>query len=67
MDEAEYCDEVTLIYRAVQIATGTPDALKAQAAGLAGSDDPTMEEAFIALIREDDRARGESGERAEAA
>ena len=66
MDEAEYCDEVTLIYRAVQIATGTPDALKAKAAGLAGSDDPTMEEAFIALIREDDRAR-DGGDRAEAA
>jgi len=62
MDEAEYCDEVTLIYRAVQIATGTPDALKAKASGLAGSDDPTMEEAFIALIREDDRARGERAE-----
>jgi len=64
MDEAEYCDEVTLIYRAVQIATGTPEALKAQAAGLDGSDDPTMEEAFIALIREDDRARGERAEAA---
>ncbi len=59
MDEAEYCDRVTLIYRAEQIATGTPDELKAQAGKLAGLDDPTMEDAFIALIEEFDRKRGE--------
>jgi ABC-2 type transport system ATP-binding protein len=58
MDEAEYCDEVTLIYRAAQIATGTPDDLKAEAAALAGLGDPTMEDAFIALIEEHDRAHG---------
>jgi len=50
MDEAEYCDQVTLIYRARQIASGPPDALKAQAAELTGAADPTMEDAFIALI-----------------
>ncbi|MDD3799724.1 MAG: ATP-binding cassette domain-containing protein [Novosphingobium sp.] len=55
MDEAEYCDRVTLIYRAEQIATGTPDALKAQAAALGHLADPTMEDAFIALIEEQDR------------
>jgi ABC-2 type transport system ATP-binding protein len=59
MDEAEYCDRVTLIYRAEQIATGTPDELKVQAGKLAKIDDPTMEDAFIALIEEFDRARGE--------
>jgi ABC-2 type transport system ATP-binding protein len=59
MDEAEYCDRVTLIYRAEQIATGTPDELKAQAGKLANVDDPTMEDAFIALIEEFDRKRGE--------
>ena len=58
MDEAEYCDEVTLIYRAAQIATGTPDELKAQAAKRAGLDDPTMEDAFIALIEAHDEAHG---------
>jgi ABC-2 type transport system ATP-binding protein len=58
MDEAEYCDRVTLIYRAEQIATGTPDELKAQAGSLAGIDDPTMEDAFIALIEQFDRTRG---------
>jgi ABC-2 type transport system ATP-binding protein len=57
MDEAEYCDDVSLIYRGEQIATGTPDALKAQAASHTKSDDPTMEDAFIALIEESDRRR----------
>ena len=46
MEEAEYCDRIALIYRAEQIATGTPDELKEQA----GMPDATLEEAFIALI-----------------
>ena len=53
MDEAEYCDRATLIYRAKQIATGTPDQLKAQA----GKTDATMEDAFIALIEASDLQR----------
>lgn len=64
MDEAEYCDRATLIYRAEQIATGTPDDLKAKAARLTGSGDPTMEDAFIALIEEFDRERGQEREAA---
>lgn len=64
MDEAEYCDRATLIYRAEQIATGTPDELKAEAGRLAGIDDPTMEDAFIALIEEFDRKRGDGREAA---
>ena len=55
MDEAEYCDQVTLIYRARQIATGTPDELKARA----GSPEGTMEDAFIALIGASDAARAQ--------
>lgn len=55
MDEAEYCDDVTLIYRAQQIATGTPDDLKAKAAQLTDQTDPTMEDAFIALIEESEK------------
>jgi drug efflux transport system ATP-binding protein len=55
MDEAEYCDRVTLIYRARQIATGTPDELKARA----GGENATLEEAFIALIQASDAARGQ--------
>ena len=57
MDEAEYCDRVTLIYRSEQIATGTPDALKAEAAALGRGDDPSMEDAFIALIEASHRER----------
>ena len=57
MDEAEYCDRIALIYRARQIATGTPDELRASAAAAAGLTDPTMEDAFIALIEAADRAR----------
>ena len=49
MDEAEYCDRVALMYRSRVIALDSPDELKARAA----SDevpDPTMEDAFIALV-----------------
>ncbi|MCC6827598.1 MAG: ABC transporter ATP-binding protein [Novosphingobium sp.] len=53
MDEAEYCDAIALIYRAEQIATGTPDDLKA----LVGRPDATMEDAFIALIEASDARR----------
>lgn len=56
MEEAEYCDAVTLVYRARQIAGGTPDDLKRHTADLTGMADPTMEDAFIALIEHDDRA-----------
>jgi ABC-2 type transport system ATP-binding protein len=53
MDEAEYCDRIALIYHAEQIATGTPDELKA----LVGRPDATMEDAFIALIEASDAGR----------
>jgi len=49
MDEAEYCDRVALMYRARVIALDAPDALKAQAAS-DENPDPTMEDAFVALI-----------------
>jgi len=58
MDEAEYCDRIGLIYRGRMIASGPPDELKAQAA----SDqmpDPTLEDAFIALLRQWDAKQGE--------
>ena len=57
MEEAEYCDDITLIYRSRQIASGSPDELKQQAARMIGADDPTMEDAFIAMIEADDRRR----------
>ncbi len=55
MDEAEYCDRIALIYRARQIAVGTPDELKRSAAASTGLQDPTLEDAFIALVEESDR------------
>ncbi|RMD86479.1 MAG: ABC transporter ATP-binding protein [Alphaproteobacteria bacterium] len=57
MDEAEYCDRLALIYRGRLIAEGTPDALKL-AARSEDRPDPTLEDAFIALIRAED-ANGE--------
>ena len=50
MDEAEYCDRIGLVFRGQLIANGTPDELKALAA-TDDNPDPTMEDAFIALIR----------------
>jgi ABC-2 type transport system ATP-binding protein len=58
MDEAEYCDRIALIYRGQAIATGSPDDLKA---GVADDrrPDPSLEDAFVALIEQADRARTE--------
>lgn len=50
MDEAEYCDRITLINRGQAIALGTPDELKARVA-TPEMPDPTMEDAFIALVQ----------------
>ena len=55
MDEAEYCDRISLIYRGRAIALGTPDELKASVA-TDGMPDPTMEDAFITLVRRMDEA-----------
>lgn len=50
MDEAEYCDRIGLVYRSKLIMVGTPDELKEQARTLQNPS-PTLEDAFIALIR----------------
>ncbi|MGO4437158.1 ATP-binding cassette domain-containing protein [Rhizobium sp. RAF56] len=50
MDEAEYCDRISLIYRGRSIALGSPDELKASVA-TKDNPDPTMEDAFIALVQ----------------
>ena len=55
MDEAEYCDRIGLVFRGKLIATGTPDELKASAATSA-LPDPSMEDAFIALIEREPAA-----------
>ena len=51
MDEAEYCDRIGLIYRGINIATGTPDELKDSVRD-EHMPEPTLEEAFIALVQQ---------------
>jgi ABC-2 type transport system ATP-binding protein len=53
MDEAEYCDRISLIYRGRSIALGSPDELKARVA-TTDRPDPTMEDAFVTLVGESD-------------
>ena len=49
MDEAEYCDRISLFYKGETIAIGTPEELKAKA----GASD--MEQTFIKLIKENEK------------
>ncbi len=58
MDEAEYCDRIGLIYRGENIATGTPDDLK-ESVRDEELTDPTLEDAFIALVQRSDQQREE--------
>ncbi len=51
MDEAEYCDRIALVFRGKIIAAGSPDQLKAQTVS-AQNPDPSMEDAFIALVQQ---------------
>ncbi len=54
LDEAEYCDRMTIIYRGRQIAAGSPDEIKAGQA--VNGEQPTLEEAFIGLVEQHDEA-----------
>jgi ABC-2 type transport system ATP-binding protein len=56
LEEAEYCDRMALIYRGRMIAAGAPDELKASARS-EDIPEPTLEDAFIALVEKDDRQR----------
>lgn len=56
MDEAEYCDQIALIYRSRMIKMGTPEALKA-AAKSDENPNPTLEDAFIHLIEHYDATK----------
>jgi ABC-2 type transport system ATP-binding protein len=58
MEEAEYCDRISLIYHGHSIALGSPDELKARVAG-PDLPDPTMEDAFIALVEASDAREAE--------
>jgi ABC-2 type transport system ATP-binding protein len=53
MDEAEYCDRIALMYRAKLIALDSPDNLKHRWR-TTEMPDPTMEQAFIKLIENED-------------
>ena len=52
MDEAEYCDRLVIMAQGRILAAGTSEALK-QAARTASQPEPSMEDAFIALIMAD--------------
>lgn len=54
MDEAEYCDRIALIYKGKKIIEGPPDHLKASVK-TAQNPDPTMEDAFIALVEQSEQ------------
>lgn len=56
LDEAEYCDRVVLIYRGRVIASGAPDELK-QSVRSPGRPEPTLEDAFVALVENDDQEK----------
>lgn len=49
MEEAEYCDELVIMAQGSVLTTGKPEEIKA-AARTAQRPDPTMEDAFIAVI-----------------
>ena len=54
MEEAEYCDRIALIYRAREIAIGSPDDLKRQATAVGAPAEPSLEDAFVALLKDFD-------------
>lgn len=51
MDEAEYCDRIALVYAGQVIHEGPPDLLKSIAKSPSNKE-PTLEDAFIALIEQ---------------
>jgi ABC-2 type transport system ATP-binding protein len=54
MDEAEYCDRLGIVNRGELVATGTPATLRAQVRS-AALPEPTLEDAFIVLVRDSAR------------
>lgn len=56
MEEAEYCDRLGIVYAGRMIASGSPDAMK-QRFVTADLPEPTLEDAFVGLIREHDAER----------
>lgn len=56
MEEAEYCDRLGIVYAGRMIASGSPDEMK-QRFVTADLPEPTLEDAFVGLIREHDAER----------
>ena len=55
MEEAEYCDRAVILDSGIVLAQGTPAEIRARGRGLAGGEagrEPTMEDAFIAIVIE---------------
>jgi ABC-2 type transport system ATP-binding protein len=51
MEEAEYCDRIAILDAGRILAQGTPAAIRGQASEGPGSE-PTMEDAFIAVVEQ---------------
>ena len=60
MEEAEYCDRIAIIYRAQNIAIGSPDELRARAVQTGARADATLEDAFVALLQASDRGEAQA-------
>jgi ABC-type multidrug transport system ATPase subunit len=58
LDEAEYCDRIGLVYKGKVIAHGSPDELK-ERAKTPDRPEPTLEDAFVALVEASDRGEAE--------
>ncbi len=56
MEEAEYCDRLGIVYAGRMIASGSPDSMK-QRFVTPDLPEPTLEDAFVGLIREHDADR----------
>jgi ABC-2 type transport system ATP-binding protein len=57
MEEAEYCDRIAIMQQGSILTIGTPSAIKRQARS-AARPDPSMEDAFIALIESEPAVAG---------
>ncbi len=65
MEEAEYCDRVVILDAGQVLARGTPAEIRAHAPAEENRE-PTMEDAFIAIVEEARREHGRPGERSAA-
>ncbi len=65
MEEAEYCDRVVIMDAGRVLARGTPAEIRARAPAEENRQ-PTMEDAFIAVVEEARREHGRPGERSAA-